>query len=140
MNSRNMLICLVGALMAGTALADGVAVNPGRWEMTMTMEMSLMPAPQTRSFTKCIEEKELGPDSFNMDENSPCDFSGVAIDGDSVSWSINCPSPAGAMVGHWEFTSSGDSVVGSGSMSADIVGQSMEFTMNWEGERVGDCE
>jgi hypothetical protein len=44
------------------------------------------------------------------------------------------------MQGQWEFTSSGDSITGSGSMFAEIGAQKMDFNMNWEGKRIGDCE
>lgn len=42
--------------------------------------------------------------------------------------------------GNWEFTSDGDSVVGIGSMRADMGGMAMEMNMNWEGTRLGDCK
>ena len=131
---------LPGILLATAVMAEGVAVDPGKWEMTMTMEMSMLPAPQTRTSTECIEQNELGPDDFNMDEDSPCDFNDVEIDGNTVSWAISCPGPAGEMTGNWLFTSHGDSITGEGSMTADMAGQSMEFTMNWNGKRIGDCD
>lgn len=42
--------------------------------MNMTMEMSLLPQPQVHSSKECIEQSELHPDDFNMDENSPCNY------------------------------------------------------------------
>jgi hypothetical protein len=44
------------------------------------------------------------------------------------------------MTGQWSFASMGDSMVGEGSMSADMGGMQMELTMKWEGERLGDCD
>ena len=124
------------------AQADGVSVNPGQWEMTSTITMSMMPQPQTNTVTECIREPELDPEDFNMDENNPCDIADVSVNDDTASWSINCPSQGGrpAMNGKWEFTSSGDSISGSGSMSADFGGQKMNLGMTWTGKRVGDCE
>ncbi len=115
-------------------------MTPGKWEMTMTMEMSMLPEPQTRTSTDCIEETEISPENFNMDEDSPCEFGDVEIDGNTIRWNIHCPSPAGAMTGSWEFTSTGEAVTGKGSMSTEMGGQTMEFTMNWKGQRIGDCD
>jgi len=135
------LFILTGVLFATGAVAEGVAVNPGKWEMTMTMQMSMLPAPQTKTTTECIEKEELGPAEFHMEEDSPCDFSDVVIDDDTVSWNVNCPGPAGGeMTGEWSFTSHGDSIEGNGSMSADMAGQAIEFTMEWSGQRVGNCD
>ena len=75
-----------------------------------------------------------------MDEDSPCSFDDVEIEGNTVRWNLNCPGPAGTMTGSWEFTSTGETVTGNGSMSAQMAGQVMEFTMSWEGQRIGDCD
>lgn len=122
------------------ALAEGVAVNPGRWEMSMTMNMPMMPAPQVRTETECVEETELNPEDFQMEGDSPCAVGDIDVDGDTVRWTLQCPSEMGSMSGEWSFTSSGDSMHGEGSMTADMGGQKMELTMSWEGRRVGDCD
>ena len=139
MNYRTLLAVLV-LVCSVNVFAEGVPMTPGKWEMTMTMEMSMLPAPQVKTTTKCIEESELDPENFKMDESSICDLADVEIDGKTMRWSISCPAPAGNLTGNWEFTSNGDSVVGTGSMSADMGGMAMEMNMNWEGKRLGDCD
>ena len=100
-----------------------------------------MPQPQTTTVKECIKEPELNPEDFNMDEDNPCNISEVAIDGDTASWSINCPTEDGpVMEGRWEFTSGGDTISGSGSMTADYAGQAMSIDMSWTGKRIGDCK
>lgn len=132
---------LTSIFFAITATAEGVSINPGQWEMTTTMTMTMMPQPQTTTTVQCLEDAELDPESFNMDKDNPCDISEVVFDGNNARWSINCPTDIGmAMQGQWEFTSSGDSITGSGSMSAEFGGQKMGFNMNWVGKRIGDCE
>ena len=132
-----LLLTLLPAL--GWA-ADSVKMEPGLWEMTISVEMSMFPQPQVRTVKECVEEEEFNPDHFNADENSPCDNSAIEVDGDTISWQISCPGPMGSMTGDWTFTTTGDTISGNGSMSASLGGQSMEFTMKWEGERTGDCE
>ena len=132
---------LTAMLFTVTTNAQGVSIDPGLWEMTSTMTMTMMPQPQTTTVKECITESELGPDSFNMDEDNPCNISDLLIDDNSAAWSINCPTEGGpAMEGQWEFTSEGDSISGSGTMTADYGGQKMGFNMTWEGKRIGDCE
>ncbi len=141
MNSRIALSCLIAALFTVTAYAKGVAINPGQWEMTSTMTMTMMPQPRTTSNSECITVNELGPDEFNMDKDNPCAITDVIIDGNNARWSINCSAADGLeMAGQWEFTSSGNSITGSGSMTADVAGQKMGFNMTWDGKRIGDCE
>ncbi len=134
------LSALATLLFAGAALAKGVAINPGQWEMTNTLQMSVLPQPQVRSTTECIKESELNPDDFNMDEDNPCEITDVVVDGNSASWSISCPSQDGLLMqGKWQFTSGGDTLEGSGSMSADAAGMKLDFKMDWKGKRIGDC-
>lgn len=126
---------------SATAIADGVSIDPGEWEMTTTMTMSMMPQPQTNTVKECIEESELSPEDFDMDEDNPCNITDVVIDGDTASWSINCPVENGmVMEGKWEFTSNGDSITGAGNMAAEMAGQTMSFDMTWSGKRIGDCK
>jgi hypothetical protein len=132
---------LTSIFFAMTATAAGVSINPGQWEMTTTMTMTMMPQPRTTTVVQCLEDAELDPENFNMDEDNPCEISEVIFDGNNASWSITCSTDIGmVMQGQWEFTSSGDSITGSGSMFAEIGAQKMDFNMNWEGKRIGDCE
>jgi hypothetical protein len=126
-------------LVSLASQAEGLPMKPGQWEMKMTMEMSMLPAPQVRTSTECVTENELNPESFQMDENSGCTAGDLEIEGNTARWSISCPGPAGDMTGNWEFTSDEDSVVGTGSMSADMNGMALQMNMNWEGKRLGDC-
>ena len=132
---------LVTVVLAGSASAQGVSINPGMWEMTSTMTMTMMPQPTSTTVKECIENDELSPESFNMEEDNPCNISNVTIDGNTARWSINCPTQGGpVMEGQWEFTSQGDTINGNGTMSAEFAGQQMGFNMTWEGKRVGNCE
>lgn len=141
MNLRIAFSFLAMMLFANVSDAKGVPIDPGLWEMTSTMTMSMMPQPQTTTTTECIEESEMDPEDFNMDEENPCNITNVTVDGDTARWSISCPTGNGmAMQGQWEIISKGDSITGSGSMTAEIAGQEMGFNMSWNGKRIGDCQ
>lgn len=136
-----ILTGLATVILAGTASADGVSINPGMWEMTSTMTMSMMPQPQTTTVKECIKDSELSPESFNMEEDNPCNITDVTVDDNTARWSINCPTEGGpVMEGQWEFTSDGDTITGNGTMSTEFSGQKMSFVMSWEGKRIGNCE
>jgi len=128
-------------MFTGSASAEGVSIDPGMWEMTSTMTMTMMPEPRSTTVNECIEEDELSPESFNMDKDNPCNITDVTIEGNTARWSISCSTGGGpVMDGQWEFTSNGDSITGNGSMETEFSGQKMGFNMTWEGKRVGDCE
>jgi len=135
-----VLLTTTVLLFAGNLAADGIPVSPGKWEMTSTMTMTMMPQPQTNTMTECIKDDHIDPESFNMDEETPCSIKDMTVDGDTLSWAISCPTAAGQMDGQWEMTSQGDTLSGHGSMSAEFGGQKMGFDMTWEGKRIGDCE
>ena len=136
-----ILTGLATVILASTASADGVSINPGMWEMTSTMTMTMMPQPRSTTVKECIEDSELSPESFNMEEDNPCNITEMTVEDNTARWSINCPTEGGpVMEGQWEFTSNGDSISGNGTMSAEFSGQTMGFVMTWEGERIGNCE
>jgi len=135
-----ILTGLVTIFLVAPAGAAGVSIDPGMWEMTSTMTMTMMPEPQRNTVKECIEADELSPESFNMDEENPCSITDVNVEGNTAQWSISCSTGGGpVMEGQWEFTSDGDSISGNGSMSTEFSGQKMGFNMTWTGKRVGDC-
>lgn len=132
---------LAALLFAGSASAAGIAIDPGQWEMTTTMTMSMLPEPQIETALECIEEDILDPETYDMEEDNPCSIGDVVIDGNTAHWSINCPAENGqVMNGQWEVTSHGDTLTGKGAMSAEFSGQKMSFDMAWTGKRIGDCK
>jgi len=131
---------LVAALLPLTAIADGIPVTPGLWDMNFTMQMPMLPQPQVIQKQECVEEEELSPDEFEMDEESNCAVSDFVMDGNTMQWSLACDGEMGKMQGHWSFTSDGDSMHGEGTMNIDAGGQAMEMVMNWQGKRIGDCD
>ena len=56
-----------------------------------------------------------------------------------MEWTIDCPVEGGTMHAEWSATSSGDSVEGTGDMTMNMAGQTMNMTMSWTGERIGQC-
>ena len=138
MNFRALLAALL--LYPFALMAQDIPMNPGQWEMKMTMQMSMMPQPQVKVTSKCIEESELNLESFQMAGDSECSQADTELVGNTVRGSITCPGPTSDMTGNWEFTVDGDSLVGHGIMNTDMGGKPMEIKLAWEGKRTGDCD
>jgi hypothetical protein len=85
-----------------------------------------------RSPTQDMSDEDLDPN---------CDYALNTLDGNTMSWSIDCPVDGGGqMHAEWTATSNGDSVEGQGKMTMSMQGQTMNMDMSWVGERIGACD
>ncbi len=138
---RITLTCILAALFSASVNAKGVPIKPGLWEFTTTVSMPMLPQPRVDTTTECVEEDELSPEKFNQDQDTPCDITNVVQSGNTISWSMFCPTGAGTMMqGQWKFTSFGSSISGNGAMAMEMGGQQMEIKMEWKGKRTGNCD
>lgn len=139
MNIKNALV--IATLAAtGPALADGIPVEPGLWSVTTTVNMPMLPSPQTTTLEECFTEDMIDMDDMATEDLDPnCAFSQGQVDGSTMEWTIDCPLEGGTMQAEWSATSSGDSVEGTGNMTMDMAGQTMNMTMSWTGKRIGEC-
>jgi hypothetical protein len=121
--------------------AEGIPIDSGLWEITMTMEMPMLPEPRVVTNTQCMNYDEISPETMGAEnQDSDCQFEIEPIDGDTMKWTPICPTGDGTSRGEWEATSFGDTVTGEGLISADVQGQTMNITMSWKGKRIGECE
>ncbi|MEJ2384911.1 MAG: DUF3617 family protein [Xanthomonadales bacterium] len=134
-------LTLIAAALAPMAQADGVAVEPGLWEMTTVMTMPMLPQPQTVTTTDCVEDAVLDIDEMGSDEMDPdCTLDVSQTDDTTVRWTMDCPvEGGGSSHAEWQVTSSGDSVDGTGSIRMSVMGQEMSMDATFNGRRVGDC-
>ncbi|MBT8039659.1 MAG: DUF3617 domain-containing protein [Gammaproteobacteria bacterium] len=138
----NKKTAILVATLAATSpvLAEGIPVEPGLWSVTTTVNMPMLPSPQTTTLEECFTEDMIDMDDMateNMDPN--CTFNQAQVDGSMMEWTIDCPVEGGTMHAKWSATSSGDSVEGTGDMTMNMAGQTMNMTMTWTGERIGKC-
>ncbi len=126
-------------LGAGTAHAEGMRIEPGKWEFKTVMTMSMRPEPTVHNETRCMTEKEMDPQTFWKDAEG-CSLSDASSDRSSMRWKLICPSPAGTMRGEAVVHSTGDTLNGTMKAEMSVNGQSMRMTHEWKGRRVGDCD
>jgi len=140
MKAAKILIPIVMLTAAPLALAEGLPVEPGLWEMTSTISMPMLPQPRVNTMTECFEKSEFSMDDMNTDDMDPnCTFEMDQLDGNTMKWSVDCPVEGGTSHGEWEAISAGETMTGSGVMTISMQGQTMKMDMSWEGRRIGDC-
>jgi hypothetical protein len=137
---RRIALLAVLVIVSSPVLAEGIPVEPGQWEITTTMTMPMLPAPQTMTVEECFKDEIMDMDDMATDDLDPnCVFDLGQVDDTSMQWTIDCPVEGGTMHAEWVATSGGDTVEGEGKMTMSVAGQTMDMQMNWTGKRVGEC-
>ena len=129
------------ALFAGVLFAQD-QMKPGRWEVTMQMDMPGMPVkmpPMTQA--SCITpEQAKNPGSTvqggrGRGNPSDCKTTDQKVEGNKVTWKMVCTG-AQAMTGDGEMVFNGDSYAGKMNMTTPQGAMAMQIT----GKRLGDCQ
>jgi hypothetical protein len=140
MPARMIPILMVFFLVSFDALADGISIDPGNWEMTATVKMPMLPQPRVTTTTECIRENEITPETLSADGmEAGCTFDAEIVGNNTMKWTMDCDQQGGHSSGEWEATSHGNTITGGGTITINMEGQAMVMTMNWDGKRIGDC-
>lgn len=137
------MFMLAGLLAMSTqlVLAEGISVEPGMWEMTTTLNLPMMPAPQTTTMNECIKDGEFGIEDMSTEDLDPnCNLSVEQVDDATLKWTLGCPVEGGGTThAEWRITSKGKTVEGEGKINMSVMGQEMEMSSTFSGKRTGDC-
>jgi len=135
--SKRLFIALVIVLTAVSIsfAGSGPDMQEGLWEITSKMKMRGMDMP-SHTHTQCITKKDLVPQSSQPGQE--CKISNYKIEGNTVTWSIQCSTQGGEMTGTGRITYSGDSF--EGTMKMTMGGSGMEMITYMSGRRIGDCK
>jgi hypothetical protein len=123
-------------------VAEGPTVNPGEWQITAKTEMTGMPMEmpaQTTTYNACMTPDRPVP--TGPDQQKECKVSDVQVQGDAVSWTIECNGAEGQMKGSGKIVYQGDTLTGDQNMTVS-AGEGMNFkiAMHMTGKRVGPCK
>ena len=137
MTTKRTLMLMI--LIAAVATA-GSAASPqkaGKWQSTMQMEMPGMPVripPITH--TVCLSEEDVKDPqkSIPKDPKSDCKVGDYKIDGNTVSWSMECPKQN--VKGTGTITYDGDSYTG----QMDMTMGEQQMKMKYSGKYLGACD
>lgn len=137
-------IAALALLITAIAIAQSSPIRPGRWEVTMQMQMAGSPIqmPEMKT-TRCVTPEDAkdptrslpsGPEGRGG-QKSDCKVSDYKVSGNTASWKMACTTPQ-AMTGTGEMTFTDDSYTGT--LKTDMAQGQM--TMKMAGKRLGDCQ
>jgi hypothetical protein len=130
-------IVLPFALLAFGTGAVHAEMQPGLWEITMTMDMpGLVIPPMKHKVCLSPEDVAGGEATIPKDDQSGCAVVDYSLKGNIATWSMNCPDMSGK--GHMTYSS--DSYSGSTELKMDVDGQIQEMKQTYTGKRLGDCQ
>lgn len=124
------------------AIAQG-PIRPGRWDVTMQMQMAGSPIQMPEMKTsRCVTPDEAKDPSQSLPsgpqgrgQKSDCKVSDYKTSGNTATWKMVCTQPE-PMTATGEMTFTDDSY--NGTMKMDSPQGQM--TMKMSGKRVGDCK
>lgn len=139
MKPRTVIVPAAVCLFALPLLAADTPspMKPGKWEITVQMEMPGGMSMSPRTITRCVTKEDAANAEKTlptMRNESECKISDVNVDGKTVSWKINCEKQQ--MTGEGKITYENDTY--SGEMHMKMPEH--EMSMKYNGKRVGDCE
>lgn len=138
MKLRTLALALVVlALALPTFAADATHVKPGKWQVTMTMDMPGMPMKMPpMTFTNCItKEQAENPQPPKSQKDKNCEVTDYKRDGNTVTWTVKCTGEH-PMTGEGKMTFSAESYEGTTHMNMG----DMEMTQKFTGKYVGECD
>jgi hypothetical protein len=137
---RIAMAAATACLLVTAHADDGIEITPGKWRITATSQMPMMPQPQSKTTEECVKESKISPTTL-FKENNECQLADVKVDGNDMTWQMTCNNPEGegSLSADGNLTVDGDSLQGRINMAIKVADQSMEYDITWEGERIGDC-
>jgi hypothetical protein len=126
-------------VLGGVAFADP-NMQEGMWEITMKTEMPGMPMEMPpMKFNQCLTKKDMVPQK--KEKNEDCKMVNTKVDGNTVTWVMQCRMKDGTMDSAGKITYKGDGFDGvvTAVMNTRDAGK-MEFTQHMSGRRTGDCK
>jgi hypothetical protein len=129
----SVLIVLSGAFSV-TFADSGPNMKDGLWEITVKMEMQGMPMKMPAvTHTQCITRENAVP--AGSQPGQECKMIESHVNGDTVTWRMECNTPEGSAKAAGEITYTGDTFKGTVKMKM----QGMEMLQRLSGKWIGAC-
>jgi hypothetical protein len=134
------LLCLAASLAtASAALAAGVNVHPGKWEMSTTVDVQgkagTEKAPVTSRCIKPEDVKDTEAMTQAQQKDKRCTTTILSATSDRVAWTYECPTGSGSV----DFTYGGDSYEQSFQFLVHTKTGDHTTAQHVKAHRVGDC-
>jgi Protein of unknown function (DUF3617) len=138
MRLRSFTLCTIVLAIATTMFAADAKspMKPGKWQITITMDMPGMPMKMPpMTFVNCVtKEQAENPQPPKTKQNDDCKVSDYKMDGNVVTWSMKCEKQN--MTGEGRITFSSDSYEGESHMKMS----DMEVSQKYAGKYLGECD
>ena len=116
--------------------ASAIDMKEGLWEITTKMEMPGMPMAMPPVIHKqCLKKEAFIPQSGQADQG--CGFKNLKIQGNTVTYEIDCDTEDGKMTGHGKVTYSG--TIMEGEMEMLMSQENMRMKSIIRGRYIGEC-
>lgn len=135
MKLRTLALAAVVLALSLPVFAAKSPMKPGKWQITMTMEMANMPAMPPMTFTNCVTKEQAENPQPPKRKDQNCELKDYKIDGNTVTWSVQCTGKMNA-TGEGKMTFNGDSYEGTTHMKMN----DMDMTQHFTGKYLGDCD
>ena len=136
---KKLILLVLVCALALPVFAATSPVKPGKWQVTMEMDMPGMPMkmPPT-TITHCVTKEQVEhPESTipkgARDQN--CTVSDFKVDGNTVTWSMKCEGKE-PVTGTGKITYDGDTY--DGMMKLHV--RDMDMTTKYKGKYLGECD
>lgn len=132
--SRSLAILLALSALLSVPAQAGPNMKPGLWKMSTQVEMPGMPMQMPMvTYTKCLSEKDVVPQAGDARNN--CKMSSSNVQGDTVTWRMECSNPGGPVTMDGRATFRGNTM--EGAVKVNQAGQMM--TQRISGKWTGLC-
>jgi Protein of unknown function (DUF3617) len=139
---KKLFACVALSLaVAGSALAADVPASPqkpGKWNVKMQMEIPGMPFKMPPvNIDVCLTEEDLKDPAKAVpsDPKAKCTVGDYKVDGNTVTWTVDCPKEK--IKGNGEITYTDSSYTGWMKMK---VSEDQEMTTKYTGTWKGECK
>jgi hypothetical protein len=140
-----LIVTIAMLFFVKVVMAEGPDIKPGKWEITTTVTMPMMPEAKVMTMTKCVTAEEVNSGFLAaMIEDDICKVLNKEETGNTIKFEVECDGGMDVkMRGNGSFTTKGTTASGKMEMTMNIPqmgGQSTKMTQEWESKRIGNCD
>jgi len=130
-----IVLFVISIFLFSCTAQKGPNMKEGMWEVTVRMEVPGMPVQMSpQAYTQCLTQKEAVPQQEEPDQG--CKIAKQDIQGDTVSWVVECKTNEGTAVSDGRITYKGDTFEGVIHMTQG----NMKATQKLSGRWIGTCD
>ena len=140
MTRRKTSVSVATIVVASTAIAQ-ISLVPGRYEVTVEMQLPQAPAPMTFNNTDCITAEDAQDIAALMTKeiaasDEDCEISNLEVTSTKIAFDSMCTVGGAPATGHADITFGADSWDG---VMTTQMGAGATLAAKMSGKRVGEC-